>query len=94
MESIGASPRTSASINQLMDADEIEDYLELRDPGVKRQIAVSRRDVSPLDALVRLALSWLSFSRSRNCARLRLARAPEHEREVPRFYNAGIRKKS
>ena|SRR5579859_5091232 len=30
----------------LMDADELEDYLELRDSRVKRQIAASRRDVA------------------------------------------------
>ena len=28
----------------IMDADEFEDYLELRDPGVKKQIAASRKD--------------------------------------------------
>lgn len=28
----------------LMSADELEDYLELRDPKVKKQIAASRRD--------------------------------------------------
>ena len=28
----------------IMDADELEDYFELRDPGVKKQIAGSRRD--------------------------------------------------
>jgi PHD/YefM family antitoxin component YafN of YafNO toxin-antitoxin module len=28
----------------IMDADEFEDYLELRDPGVKRQIEASRKD--------------------------------------------------
>jgi PHD/YefM family antitoxin component YafN of YafNO toxin-antitoxin module len=28
----------------IMDADELEDYLELRDPKVKKQIAESRKD--------------------------------------------------
>lgn len=28
----------------IMDADELEDYLELHDPKVKRQIAASRKD--------------------------------------------------
>ena len=28
----------------IMDADEFEDYLELRDPGVKKQIEASRKD--------------------------------------------------
>ena len=28
----------------IMDADEMEDYLELRDPKVKKQIAASRKD--------------------------------------------------
>src|SRR5882724_7134452 len=28
----------------IMDADELEDYLELRDPKVKKQIAASRKD--------------------------------------------------
>lgn len=28
----------------IMDADELEDYLELRDPRVKKQIAASRKD--------------------------------------------------
>jgi antitoxin (DNA-binding transcriptional repressor) of toxin-antitoxin stability system len=29
----------------IMDADELEDYLEARDPKVKKQIAASRKDV-------------------------------------------------
>jgi PHD/YefM family antitoxin component YafN of YafNO toxin-antitoxin module len=28
----------------IMDADEFEDYLELRDPGMKKQIEASRKD--------------------------------------------------
>ncbi len=28
----------------IMDADELEDYLEIRDPKVKKQIATSRKD--------------------------------------------------
>jgi PHD/YefM family antitoxin component YafN of YafNO toxin-antitoxin module len=33
-------------IAAIMDADEFEDYLELRDPKAKKQIAASRRDAA------------------------------------------------
>lgn len=32
------------SVAGIMDADELEDYLDLRDPKVKKQIAASRAD--------------------------------------------------
>jgi hypothetical protein len=37
--------RDGVAVAAILDAEELEDYLELRDPAVRRQIATSNRDI-------------------------------------------------
>jgi PHD/YefM family antitoxin component YafN of YafNO toxin-antitoxin module len=73
-------------IAALMDVDEFEDYLELQDPKVKRDIEISRKESSPARA-VRLMSFWLSLRPKR-----KESAASKSEEGVvgARRYDAGI----
>ena len=69
-------------IAALMDVDEFEDYLELQDPKVKRDIEISRKESSP--ALVSLPLMAAAKTCSPISPLFRL-KASKHSQKAKRF---------